>query len=213
MAVSDQTKPIDHRFETLTAILLGMIIVSTAWSAYQSTLWGGIQTFLLRDSTSAGRQYSTLVLQQGQYVSMDALMFMQYVNALHDNNTDLSEFYYERFRPELKTATEAWLETNPFENPDAPPHPFVMPEYKRQYAEEIKQFADLNESKLDEAQQANKNSDNYVMLTVIYASVLFIGAVMDKFSSRKLRLIVLIMGFAIFSVTTAMLLTMPIATE
>ena len=213
MAVSDETKPIDHRFETLTAILLGMIIVSTAWSAYQSTLWGGIQTFLLRDSTSAGRQYSMLVLQQGQYVSMDALMFMQYVNALHDNNTDLSKFYYERFRPELKTATEAWLETNPFENPDAPPHPFVMPEYQRKYAEEIKQFDELNKSKLDEAQQANLNSDNYVMLTVIYASVLFIGAVMDKFSSRKLRLIVLIMGFAIFSVTTAMLLTMPIATE
>ena len=211
--MSDQTKPIDHRFETLTAILLGMIIVATAWSAYQSTLWGGIQTFLLRDSTSAGRQHSMLVIQQGQYVSMDALMFMQYVNALHDNNTDLSEFYYERFRPELKTATEAWLETKPFENPDAPPHPFVMPEYKRQYAEEIKQFSDLSESKLEEAQQANHNSDSYVMLTVIFASVLFIGAVMDKFSSRKLRMIVLILGFAIFSVTTAMLLTMPITLE
>ncbi len=211
--MSYQTKPIDHRFETLTAILLGMIIVATAWSAYQSTLWGGIQTFLLRDSTSAGRQYSMLVVQQGQYVSMDALMFMQYVNALHNNDTNLSEFYYERFRPELKTTVESWLETNPFENPDAPPHPFVMPEYKRQYAEEIKQFADLSESKLEEAQQANHNSDNYVMLTVIYASVLFIGAVMDKFSSRKLRMIVLIIGFAIFSVTTATLLTMPITIE
>ena len=211
--MSDQTKPIDHRFEVLTAILLGMIIFATAWSAYQSTLWGGIQTFLLRDSTSAGRQYSQLVVQQGQYVSMDVSMFMQYVNALHNNDTNLSEFYYERFRPELKTATEAWLETNPFENPDAPPHPFVMPEYQRKYAEEIKQFDDLSESKLEEAQQANQISDNYVMLTVIYASVLFIGAVMDKFSSRKLRMIVLIMGFAIFSVATAMLLTMPITTE
>lgn len=197
----------------LSAILLGMVIVATAWSAYQSTLWGGIQTFLLRDSTSASRQYSTLLIQQGQHVSMDALMFMEYVNALHDNDVNLSEFYYERFRPELKIAVAAWLETKPFENPDAPSHPFVMSEYERKYAEEIKQFADLSASKLEEAQQANQNSDNYVMLTVIYASVLFISAVMDKFSSRRVRLVVLILGMIIFSVTTTMLFTMPVATE
>jgi len=190
-----------------------MVIIATAWSAYQSTLWSGIQTFLLRDSTSAGRQYSTLLIQQGQYVSMDALIFMEYVNALHDNNTNLSEFYYERFRPEFRIAVDAWLETNPFENPDAPSHPFVMSEYERKYAEEIKKFANLSESKLDEAQQANQNSDNYVMMSVIYASVLFISAIVDRFSSRRLRLAVLILGMIIFSVATITLFTMPVATE
>ncbi|MGI0056713.1 MAG: hypothetical protein ACREAK_04990 [Nitrosarchaeum sp.] len=211
--MSDKTVQIDHRIAVLSAILLGMVIITIAWCAYQSTLWSGIQTFLLRDSNAAARQSSTLTIQQGQYVSIDAIMFMNYINAIHDNNTDLSQFYYERFRPELKTAVDAWLETDPLNNPNAPPHPFVMPEYGKKYAEEIKQFSDLSNSKLEEAQLANHTSDNYSMFALIYASVLFISAILDKFSSKRLRLIILILGIGMFSITTAILFTMPVAME
>lgn len=212
-SLSDKTMKIDHRIEVLSAILLGLVIIATAWCAYQSTLWSGIQTFLLRDSTAAGREESTLVIQQGQRISLDAILFMDYVNAIHYNNTDLSQFYYERFRPELKTAVDAWLETDPLNNPNAPPHPFVMKEYESAYTEEIKQFSDLNESKLEEAQQANHTSDTYSMFALIYASILFIGAVLDKFSSKRLRLSILILGMIIFSVTTTILFTMPVTLE
>lgn|SRR5574341_2675587 len=211
--MSDKTERVDQRIEVLSAILMAMVVVATAWSAYQSTLWGGIQTFKLREVTKNSNLFSMKTIQQGQYTGIDAIMFMEYINALHDNNQNLSEFYFERFRPELKAATLAWLETNPFENPDAPPHPFAMPEYNRIFAEEAEQFANESETKLEEAQQANQNSDNYVLLTVIYASVLFIGGIMSKFSSRKLRLILVLVGMVIFSVTTAVLFSMPIAME
>lgn len=211
--MSDKKGLIEHRIEILTAVLLALIVVSTAWSAYQSTLWGGIQTFLLVDSSRARMNAGALTIQQGQYSTVDAMIFIQYIDALHNNDQNLTKFYFERFRPDFKPAVQAWLETNPLEDPSAPPHPFVMTEYKKTFAEEAEKMNELAESKLDEANQANQNSDTYVLFTVVYASILFVGSITTRFSSKRLNLICLVIGMAIFSVTTVMLLLMPIATE
>jgi hypothetical protein len=211
--MSDKTAWVDQKVETITAVLMAVVIVATAWSAYQATLWGGIQTFLLRDVNSAGMKFTLNTIQQGQRTGLDALLLIEYIKALHNDDQELAEFYLDRVRPELRVAIQAWLETDPFNNPNAPPHPFVMPEYKTDFAMEAEKFAKQSELKLEEAQQANQNSDNYVLLTVLYASVLFIGSIITKFSSKQLRLIVLIAGLVIFSVATAMLATMPVAME
>jgi hypothetical protein len=211
--MSDKIARIDQKLEAITAILMAVVVVTTAWSAYQATLWGGIQTFLLRDVNSASMKYVLKTVQQGQRTGVDALLFIEYIKALNNNDQELADFYLARVRPELRTVIEAWLETDPFENPNAPSHPFVMPEYHRTFAEEAEQFAKQAELKLEEAQQANQNSDNYVLLTVLYASVLFIGSIITKFSSKRLRLIVLAAGLGIFSVATVMLFFMPVAME
>lgn len=210
--MSNNTKS-SERIELLVAILMSCVVIATAWSAYQATLWSGIQVFLLRDSTAAGMKVTMYSIQQGQRTGLDALLFVEYIKALQNNDSELADFYLERVRPELKVAIQAWLETNPFENPNAPPHPFVMPEYEKTFAEESAKFAKESEMKLQEAQQANQISDNYVMLTVLFASVLFIGGIIIRFSSKKLRLMVLIPGLIIFAVAIAALAFMPIATE
>src|SRR3990172_2475553 len=204
--MSDKKGLIEHRIEILTAVLLALIVVATAWSAYQSTLWGGIQTFLLVDSSRARMNAGALTIQQGQYSTIDVMTFMEYINALHNNDQNLTEFYFERFRPDFKPAVQAWLETNPLENPNAPPHPFVMTEYKKTFAEEAEKMNELAESKLEEANQANQNSDNYVLFTVLYASILFVGSIATRFSSGRLNLVCLVIGMAAFSVIVAAML-------
>jgi len=209
-----EKKVFANRMELLSVMLLALIIVFTAWSAYQSTLWGGIQTFKLVDVNAANRQASELNLQQGQYTMIDVMMFTEYVNAVNNDDQKLSDFYFERFRPDFKPAVQAWLDTNPFDNPNAPPHPFVMKEYKRTFAEQAEQKLKIAESKMDEAQQANQNSDNYVLFTVIYASILFLGSIATKFSSVRLNQICFIIGVASFTViTVSLFVIMPIAME
>jgi hypothetical protein len=177
-------------------------------------LWGGIQTFKLVDVNAANRQASELNLQQGQYTMIDVMMFTEYVNAVNNDDQKLSDFYFERFRPDFKPAVQAWLDTNPFDNPNAPPHPFVMKEYKRTFAEQADQKLKIAESKMDEAQQANQNSDNYVLFTVIYASILFLGSIATKFSSVRLNQICFIIGVSSFTViTVSLFVIMPIAME
>ena len=44
--------------------------------------------------------------------------------------TSLANFIQKRFRAEFRPAFEAWLATNPFNNPNALPGPLFMPQYK-----------------------------------------------------------------------------------
>lgn len=209
-----EKKESPNRLELVSVILLALIVITTAWSAYQATLWGGIQTFKLVDANAAGRQSSELSLIQMQYGVADVILFSQYINAIHDGDQELADFYFDRFRPDFKPAVQAWLDTNPFENPNAPAHPFVMDEYKRTFSEQAKQLQDRALSSLDEAQQANQNSDNYVLFTVIYASIIFLGSIATKFSSPKLNKICVLIGMVLFiAVTSSMLILMPIAAE
>ena len=202
------------RIELMSVILLAVIVIATAWSAYQATLRGGNQTFKLVDANGASRKMTELSLKQVQFSMVDAMMLMQYVEALNAGDQKLADFYFERFRPDFKPAVQAWLDTNPFDNPNAPPHPFVMEEYKRTFAEQAEQMEQLAQSKRDEAQQANQNSDNYVMFTVIYASIIFLGSIATKFSSERVNRICVMIGAVLFVVITAsMLVLMPIAME
>jgi hypothetical protein len=200
--------------ELLSVILLALIVIATAWSAYQATLWGGIQTFKLADANAAGRQASELNLIQIQYSMVDIVLFSQYVNAVNDGDKKLSDFYFERFRPDFKPAVQAWLDTNPLDNPNAPSHPFVMDEYKRTFADQAEQLEKTAMLKRNEAQQANQNSDNYVLFTVIYASIIFLGSIATKFSSKRVNQICVIIGATLFTaVTVSMFVLMPIAME
>ena len=65
---------------------------------------------------------------------IDVATFTQWVDAYAQNQTELADFYYMRFREEFRPAMEAWVATRPRMNPDAPLTPFVMPEYQLQGA-------------------------------------------------------------------------------
>jgi len=206
-----QVKDADKKTEIIGAVLLSIVIISTAWCAYQSTLWSGIMTFTLGEVNANTQKYVMSTIQQSQYSTVDAITFIEYVKALNNNDEKLAQFFFERFREDFKPAVEAWLKTNPLENPDAPPTPFLMPEYKKTFSEDAEKFATQSAMKLEEATQANKNSDNYILLTVIYASVLFLSGVLSKFSGFKVRTSLLTVGMIIYVIATVGLFSLPFA--
>lgn len=205
------TKSKDRKIEIIATIMLGIIMVAISWSSYQSHLWSGVQTFLLRDVNKDSLDVTKKELQQGQYSAVDLLTFTQYSNALIRKDQNLTNFYYERFRPEMRVAVDAWLKTDPLNNPDAPATPFAMSEYNKTYAIEAQQSAQKTELELQQAQQANENSSNYVLLTVIYSSALFIDGIIGRTSTRKIGLILLAMTLVITIVATVALLQLPLA--
>src|SRR5215216_3074336 len=103
-------------FEVIAAVLLGVASLASAWSAYQSALWDGIQTFGIAEANVAGRQAAGRDLYTNQLRTIDAVMFERYVSALSEQNHQLAEFLLRRFRPEMKVAVEAWLATQPLQN-------------------------------------------------------------------------------------------------
>jgi hypothetical protein len=119
----------DRWVEFFSAIMLALATVATAWCGYQSTLWGGDEARFRAEAGAANveaARYSNQAMQRG---ALQANLFVAWAEAITEENDVLSDFLYQRFPPELKSATDAWLATKPLQNPDAPASPFVMPEY------------------------------------------------------------------------------------
>ncbi len=199
--------------ETGCAIILSLATVASAWCGYQATLWGGVQVFRLAAVSKAGRETAVQSLAALQSRGMDANMFMNYLEAHGRGDTQHERLLYQRFRPEMRKALDAWLETDPFQNPQAPLTPFHMAEYVQ--PEQLE--ADRRQEEADEqeaaAARANKNSDAYVLLTVLFAAVLFFGGIGAIFHARRLQLLMLGISVLLFVTTAFMMGTLPVCME
>ena len=188
----------DRMLEMCAAALMSIATVATAWCAYQSAEWGGEQAFLLGESQRAGREADLHAALAAQKKNLDVAVFMEWIGGLATDNERLTEFYAERFPPNLGIAVEAWLATEPRTNPNAPAHPFLMEEY-RVAEDSIAATATVeSEAKWAEARQADENGDRFVLLTVIFASVLFFGGIEQKFRDRNVRTGLLVVGSLLF---------------
>jgi len=208
--INHKKKSLNKKIDLIITVILSVSLVSVAWCAYQSTLWSGIQTFAIKESNNNMQQFVLYTIQQGQYSTVDVITFIEYVNALNHDDENIADFYYQRLRPDFKPAVDAWLETNPFENVNAPPHPFVMSEYQKTFSENAEQFLAKSTVKTQEAATANENSDNYVLLTVIFSVLLFLGGIQKKVKVAS-NLFLLIACMVTFSLATISLLSLPIA--
>ncbi len=199
--------------EMACAAILSLATMSTAWCAYQSTLWSGVQTFRLAAANKANRASSSAHIEAIQLRAYDATMGISWMQAKHEGNQSQEQFLFDRFRPEMKKAVEAWLKMDPFNNPEAPPGPLKMAEYVQPELVEASRLAERSAQEYAAAQQANKTSDTYVLLTVLFASVLFFGGIAGASDSRRLRIAIMSIALALFVVTIIFLATMPICRE
>ncbi|CAG0942877.1 hypothetical protein BROC_02042 [Candidatus Brocadiaceae bacterium] len=209
----DEKERFKHSIELATTIIIALATVASAWCAYQATLWGGIQIFQLSAMNALGRKGSEQTIYAGQMRMMDGILFIEYIKAKKRHEDFLADFFYHRFRPELKRATDAWLATKPFQNPQAPPHPLVMEEYSPASEQEAKRLSEESAQKLEDARQANQNSDNYIMLTVLFASVMFFGGISTQLETPRYRITLLAIGALVLCAALGVLGTYPITLE
>lgn len=196
--------------EILTAIILSLAAIGSAWCAYQSTLWDGVQSFRLADEIMAGREISELIIKSGQIRSIDGLMFVKFVEAFNNKDSALTKFYMERFNPVLKKSINDWVETKPLLNKDAPKTPFEMNSYVIDPEVRLGPLKIKSAEFKNEAEEANSNSDKYVLLTVMFASVLFFGGISGTLRSHKPQILSFFLSALLLFGTLIVLLGMPI---
>jgi len=200
-------------FEIACAIVLSLATTASAWCAYQSKLWGGAQAARANAAIRASREAAVNSLAALQARAFDASMFISYMEARFGSNRPMEEFLFRRFRPEMKPAVEAWLKLDPFNNPGAPPSPLHMAEYALKDNAEAARQEDLASAAMIQARQARRLSDDYVLLTVLFASVLFFGGIARAFESRWLKLALTALAFVLFLSCLGALITMPLCHE
>lgn len=216
---------LDRRFELTEAILLSLAAVLGAWTGFQATKWSGVQAneYSLASATRIEANRAAELADQ-QRLS-DIVLFTEWLaaaeregilqdlaesgHAYEPDSELLSGFLYLRFRPEFAVAVEAWLATDPRGDPEAPPSPFAMPEYQlaaEQDAAELDREADGHAA---DARSANQRSDNYVLMTIMFATVLFFAGISSKMDTARARIFLLGMGTFVLVVSIAVVLSFP----
>ncbi len=198
--------------EILATALLALATVASAWSAYQASRWRSRETMLLSASNSARVHADEADDLADTELTIDVTMFLDYLKALDAGDRE-TELRYEEglFREEMKAAVEAWKTASMERSPTAPATPFELPEYRnanRERAQELEREAD---ARREEARRALENSDRYVLLTVLFAAVLFFAGLCSKFKVPGARVGVLVMGYVLFLASMVFLALRPVA--
>ena len=197
--------------ELVATVLLAVATVGTAWSGYQASRWNGEQATAFSRAGATRVESSKADSLANSQTQIDVATFTQWVDAYAQNQTELADFYYMRFREEFRPAMEAWVATRPRMNPDAPLTPFVMPEYQLEAREEADRLEAEAEGWSATARQDIQRATNYVLCVVLFAAVLFFAGMSTKLQSPRLRWFLLGFGVVIFIGTVVWLATFPIS--
>lgn len=182
-APSDSSRTV----EMISAFVLSLATVLAAWSAFQSAKWSGEQSIRFSQAAALRTESVRASTTAGQQTQIDVAVFSQWVNAYAAKETQLADFYFKRFRAEFKPAVNAWLATRPLQNPSAPASPFSMPQYKLSATVKADDLRRSAEERTSLALRANQNSDNYVLLTVLFASTLLFAGLSPKFTAAGVQ--------------------------
>jgi len=194
--------------ELVAAFILAAATILAAWSAYQSTRWSGNQANASAEAgalrAEANRSSSIFAAQVGIDVQLWTL-WLQQAQAEDQSGMDFLE---ERFREEFKPAFTAWRALTPIGEPP-PGTPFDLEEYapaERENATDLLVEADAASAS---ARESNQLGDNFVLMAVIMASVLFFAGVGTKFKGRGVRLMMISIALVLFTGGLIVILSLP----
>jgi hypothetical protein len=205
------TVPHRDRLEFVAAILLAAATVATAWSGYQSTRWNGEQAKSAARANALRIESAKAAGLANTQTGIDVATFTQWVDAYAQKQTELTDFYFARFRKEFKPAVNAWIASRPLKNPKAPLTPFAMPQYRlaaRADAERLDAEAEVYAAR---ARQNIQRASNYVLGVVLFASALFFAGISTKLASPRIRVAMLALGCAVFLLAALWIATSPVS--
>ena len=195
--------------EIVEAIVLALVAIATAWSGYQAARWDGHQAYLYGESSKLRFEADAASTLAGQTLLYDATTFNAWLQAHTAGERELTSLYESRFTTEYKVAFDAWLALDPFENPDAPPGPRYMPEYRNPDQEEADRLNAQASRIFGEGTEARETAERYVRGTVLLATVLFLVALAQRFKLRNVRVGLLVVSGALMLFGIASLVIYP----
>lgn len=195
--------------EIAEAIVLAIVAITTAWSGYQAALWSGQQSKLYGVAGKLRVQAEGVEASANFERLYNAATVAQWLQAKTSGQTKLADLYERRYFPEFQPAFEAWKKTDPLNNPDAPPGPFNMPEFRSSKVEEASRLTEQATDTFAEGNLARHRSDDYVRETVMLATILLLTAISQRFKVPNVRIGLLFVAGVLLCLSIYNILTLP----
>ena len=191
------------------ALLLSLVTIAAAWSGYAAAVWGTESRLELAQAATLRNLATRADLSALSTRNFDSSTFNAWFTAFTLDDPHKQALAERRFRPEYKVAFDAWIATDPFTNPKAPPGPSYMPQY--QLADQAK--ADALDRQAVEASAAGNHAgevgDDYIRITVFLAAVLFLVGIGSTFKLHTIRYALITIGSLLLILATVLILHQP----
>jgi len=195
--------------EIVEALVLAVVAISTAWSGYQAALWTGHQSELYGQASKLRVQAEGAATYANQERLYNASTVVEWLKAEAHGDKKLADLFERRFLPEFRPAFEAWKKTDPLNNPNAPPGPQLMEEYRSSKTEEAAKLNDQAAEVFEQGTRSRQLSDQYVRITVTLATVLLLMAISQRFKTHGVRLGLLVIAALLLCFPVYHVLTLP----
>ena len=191
--------------DSAAVIVLSAVAVLTAWCGFESSKWGGEMSIAFSQASSARVQASDYASQARDARALDQGVWEQWVLADARGDTALESYIEARFSPEFAAAFDAWTADGRTDR-----GPFVRDEYVPPGTVEAKRLSARADERYNTALIDNARGDNYSLLTVLFALVLFLTAMSQREIQRSGRFILLGAAVVFGVVGVVLLATFPI---
>jgi hypothetical protein len=205
----DAHKRQDRLVSIAEAVLLSIVALMAAWSGYAAAKWSTESRVRLAEASAARTKANRANLQAIDLRNFDSSTFEAWFTAYTAHNQQAMALAEHRFRPEFRVAFNAWRATKPETNPNAPPGPTYMPQYRQPGLAEGKALDRQADEVFVAGQIAGERSDKYVRVTVFLASVLFLVGISTRFPLRGGRYALVGLGAALLIVSIVQLAQLP----
>lgn len=195
--------------EHVAVALLAITAVLTAWSGFEASKWSGEMSISFSRASTQRIEASREATTAEAARAVDLQVFGIWLEATSERNGELAEFARERFTDHFAVAFEDWLATRPLRSPDAPRSPFAMDSYVPPGRAEAQEADARADAYFADALADNQRGDNYTLLTVLFALVLFFGALSNRFGSERKSWTILVGAGVLLVVGVAFLIAFP----
>ena len=192
-------------FDIVTVFLLSITAVLTAWCGFESSKWGGEMSIAFSQASSARVQAASAADIARDARQFDLAIYIEWVLAQADGRAELAAYIEERFSPEFQVAFDAWTDDGREDR-----GPFVRAEYVPPGTVEAEELNARADEKFALALVNNQRGDNYSLLTVLFALVLFLTAMSQRELAPWIRRVFLTLALVVGAVGVIILLTFPI---
>ncbi len=199
----------DRVITIVEAALLAVVALMAAWSGYAAAKWSTESRLTVAEAATTRNLANTSELIGLDSRLGDALVFNAWLNASAAKDPDAQAVALRRFSKNLRVAFDAWIATEPETNPDAPPGPQAMPEYKQPDKVKAAALTAKAEKLFAEGSDQGTTGDDYVRTTVYLASVLFLVGISSHFPVRSARVGLIAVGATILIFSAIQLVSLP----
>ena len=197
--------PPGHVRETVVLIVLSITAVLTAWCGFESSQWSGEMSVAFSEASNARIEAARQSGTANAARQADLSIWGVYLQARAQGDAALARYVEQRFTDHFRVAYRAWIAQG-----EPTQGPFKMKEYVPPGTTEAAAADQRADSRYADALVFNQHGDNYTILTVLFALVLFFAAASSRLGSPRVQRILIGVAIIFLIVGTAILATFPI---